>query len=665
MGEKRDHHENREDGLTPSVRSEIITKRSYCRPTTDPRTGESRLETWDEVINRVVDHQRWLWERQLDRPLNQRESDELGSLRRVLLYRRGALAGRTYWLGGTEKGRECECSQFNCSFTIIETVHDLVDLFWLLLNGCGTGFEVQPGCLFGFASRITSVRFTESSRGPTEKGNPTNHEHFDGKTWTIQVGDSAVAWAKALGKLVAGKYVGCQDLHIDLSQVRGGGDRLKGYGWICHGHEPLQHAFQRIFGVLNGAAERMLHPQEIHDIVNWLGTVLSTRRSAQIALCDADAPWVDDFIGFKDDLDTHWHRMQSNNSLNFNEAPQPKHLRGVLRRMFHSERGEPGLRNNKLARLKCPWARGTNPCAEILLPNKGFCNLVEVNLAHPDHQDFLDLMSTITLLARANYRQTCVNFKSDPILQKVWHENNQNIRLCGVGVTGIAQRPDITPDVITRLKKRARYAARGMADELKTPKPQAVTTIKPSGTMSKVLDCTEGIHKPLGQYVFNRVAFKSSDPLVDQLVEAGYQREPHPNDEQSCLIVLPVEFPGLEWGTVDSAVDQLERYALWQEHWADHNVSATIYYTPKEERAISRWLQKNWDRFVAVSFLPRVSIEEQRAKYPYLPQVPVDQNAYEGYTRQLKPLVFDGDEPVAHYEPDDLEQCEGGACPVR
>jgi adenosylcobalamin-dependent ribonucleoside-triphosphate reductase len=621
-----------------------------------------RLENWNELIDRVIGHQRWLWERAIDGPLNRRQDMELQELRRVLLDRRAALAGRTYWLGGTDKGRSCECSQFNCSFTVVETVHDAVDLFWLLLNGCGTGFEVQPGCLFGFASKIPTVTFEASSRGPTEKGNPSNHEHWDGSTWTIQVGDSAVAWAKALGKLIAGKRVGASRLHLDFSQIRGEGDRLRGYGWVCHGYKPLKHAFEQIVFILNKAHGRMLTAQETHDIINWLGTVLSTRRSAQIALCDANAKWSNEFISFKDSLDEDWHRAQSNNSLNFWHKPSDRDLRRVLAQMFDSQRGEPGIRNSEGAQRRCPWSRGTNPCAEILLPNKGFCNLVEVNLAHEAHQNFEELARTIRLLARANYRQTCVDLSTDPILQKVWHENNQNIRLCGVGVTGIAQRPDLSGGEIIFLAKTARASATAMADELKLPHPQAVTTVKPSGTMSKVLDCTEGIHRPLGRYIFNRVVFKKTDPLVGILAEAGYTVEDHPNDDASALVVMPTEFEGFDESESETAIAQLDRYLKWQTYWADHNVSATIYYTDGERRDINRWLRKNWDDFVAVSFLPRVSIEEQRARYPYLPQTPVSEAEYRAYVDGLNPVTLDHTE---QYEPDELENCETGACPVR
>ena len=652
----------------PSTRSHVVTKRTYTRPITFD--GEHyTLEDFKQLCLRVINHQRWLWERQLKRKLTTAEEAELTDLFKVLMSRRGALAGRTYWLGGTDKARECECSQFNCSYLNVETVHDVVDAFWLLLNGCGVGFKTVPGCLFGYADSIPELKVIDSTRGPDSRGNPSNHEDYDNGVWTLQIGDSAVAWAKAIGKLLAGKYRNCRKLVLDFSQIRGPGRRLRGYGWICHGSEPLRNAMLAIHSIMNDASGRMLAAQESHDILNWLGTVLSTRRSAQIALCDEESPWLYDFISFKED-DDQWQRHQSNNTVNFYSKPDAEKILEYLQLMDEGGKGEPGMRNVAATLKRAPWSTGTNPCAEILLPNKGFCNLVEINLAHADHHDDAQLLETIKLLSRANYRQTCVRLDNDPILQRAWHENNQNIRLCGVGLTGIAQRPDIdSGDRVAAMRDLAVHSAHSMADELGTPRSQAVTTIKPSGTMSKVMDCTEGVHTPVGEYVFNRVAFKRSDPLVEQLRAANYTIEDHPYDPvESVLVVLPVHYAGVA-GTDESAVNQLDRYAFYQKYWANHNVSCTVRYDANEIPAIGDWMNDNWDNFIGVSFFPRGT----EANYKYLPQEPVTPEQYHSYVDQLLEISEAESDYLSSleymdYDPDEAgesAECAGGSCPIR
>jgi hypothetical protein len=956
-----------------SVRAKIVAQRSYTRTKED-----GTLESWPEVVERCIKHQRWLWERAQGHKLNTEQEEELEILRGLMLLRKAELAGRTLWLGGTQTAMDCEVSQFNCAFEVARTVHDVVDLYWKLLNGTGTGFRIEPGNLFGYTSEIPELEIVESARTEDQKGQPRNHETYDNGVWTIQVGDSAIAWAKAVGKLIAGKHRGCEKLVLDFSQVRGAGGRLKGYGWVCHGFKPFATALTAIHEILNGASGRMLTAMECHEINNWLGTVLSTRRSAQIATCKHDAEWAHDFATFKNDKEKWW-RGQSNNTIEFDRKPSRLELTGFVYRMFSNGNGEPGIRNAEAARKRAPWSQGTNPCfapdtlipvvdrglcrisdlegqtievwdgngqiqttkvhqtgtdqdllmvtlsdghqirvtpyhnfvledgsfvkaedlvpgtvlksefvtahssseedrteeariaawqiadgtwhtngkskvylydhkrkyadlfaackayhedrrstylldispyskeevpgfvlegneetqlafidsyidsdghidktnkgiilqicsihrsflndlqsllynfgvkskvslmreggprdmpggtyncqdcyrltvtnpaqllqyirpeminrgpyktkqfitvdsvedlgevsdvycftvpttnsfhlgnivigqcAEILLPDKGFCNLVEVNLAHKDHEDFGELCETIWCIARANYRQTCVRLDNDPILQKVWHENNQNIRLCGVGLTGIRQRPDLEKEDYVRVMwATARTAADEMADELGTPRSQAVTTIKPSGTMSKIMDCTEGVHMPLGKYIFNRVAFKRTDPLVDMMREAGYTIEDHPFDTESVLGVLPVKYEGLDWRE-ETAVEQLDRYLFWQTNWADHNVSCTIYYEEHEADDIANWLYEHWDDYVAVSFLPRNPNES----YAYYPQVAVTEEEYEEYVTTLGDLPeaadkgFLGTIDYMGYAPDKANtDCATGVCPI-
>ncbi len=651
-----------------STRAQVITRRTYNRPTSD---DGKQFETWQETVARVIDHQQWLWERAVDRDLNDVEYAELYDLEQLMLDRKVLMSGRTLWLGGTPVAKTREASQFNCSFTHVETIYDVVDVLWLLLQGCGVGFKPIVGTLNGFSKPIKNIRVVRSTR--TEKGgNEENVEYWeeDTKTWTIQIGDSAEAWAKSIGKLLAGKYP-ADTLVLDFSQLRPAGERLKGYGWISSGDSAISTAYSAIANILNGRADSLLTRMDILDIVNHLGTILSSRRSAEIALFDYDQPEWEEFAVAKKDwwLHNNAHRTQSNNSLVFKKKPLKADLERIFGMMTEAGGSEPGFINEVEALRRAPWFKGANPCVEILLGNKAFCNLTETDIAK-FKGDTAGLHNAIRLAARANYRQTCVNLQ-DGILQESWHLNNYFLRLCGVGLTGIAMRPDMGSYDYEYLKRTATSAAVGMSLELGLPAPKNVTCIKPSGTLSKIMDTTEGVHKPLGKYIFNNVQFSKHDPVVEKLREAGYRVINHPVDDSGVLVTFPVMWDGVPFDKVDgkevnleSAVTQLERYKLLQTSWNQQNTSVTISYDPSEIPAIIDWLLDNWDCYVGVSFIYRTD-PTKTAKdlgYLYLPQEVVDEQTYREYVATVTDV--DLNNTNSFDEITDAE-CATGACPIK
>ena len=654
--------------MNPSIRAQVITRRTYNRPTSD---DGKQFETWPETIARVIDHQAWLWERALGRELNDLEYAELYDLEQLMLERKVLPSGRTLWLGGTDVAKTREASQFNCSFTHVETIYDVVDVLWLLLQGCGVGFKPIVGTLNGFSKPIKSIEVIRSTR--KEKGGKEhNTETFDKTTgtWTISVGDSAEAWAKSIGKLMAGKYP-ADRLVLDFSQLRPAGDRLKGYGWISSGDSAISIAYVAIANILNGRADSLLTRMDILDIVNHLGTILSSRRSAEIALFDYGQPEWEEFAVAKKDwwLHNNAHRTQSNNSLVFKEKPLVEDLQRIFEMMVEAGGSEPGFINEVEALRRAPWFKGANPCVEILLGNKSFCNLTETDLAK-FKGDTAGLHRAIRLAARANYRQTCVNLQ-DGILQESWHLNNYFLRLCGVGITGIAMRPDMGSYDYEYLKRTATSAAMNMALELGLPAPKNVTCVKPSGTLSKIMDTTEGVHKPLGKYIFNNVQFSKHDPVVEKLRAANYNVINHPVDDSGVLVTFPVAWDNVPFQKVDgkevnidSAVSQLEKYKMLQTSWNQQNTSVTISYDPSEVPAIIEWLMDNWDCYVGVSFIYRTD-PTKTAKdlgYLYLPQEVVDERTYKDYVATLLPVSLDDTNSF-----DELidAECATGACPVR
>lgn len=658
--------------MNPSVRSQVIMRRTYNRPLNSDGT---EYETWADTVGRAVGHQRWLWEEAKGKSLNGDELRELEELRRLMLRREVSLAGRTLWLGGTPIARTRASSQFNCSMTTIRTVHDLVDAQWLLLQGCGVGFKPIPGILNGFSIPINDIEVIRTERMGGKGGYENNHEHFDSETgvWKISVGDSASSWAKAVGKLVAGKHR-AKKLILDFSQIRPAGQVLKGYGWISSGDEAISRAFVKIAEILSRRAGQLLSRIDIIDIVNHQGTILSSRRSAEAALMDYEDPeWVV-FSTMKKDhhrSEDTIHRAQSNNTLLFNKKPSKAEISHILNLMVQSGGSEPGLANAVAAKKKAPWFVGFNPCFEICLGDKSFCNLVETDVSKFNGR-FNDLLAAHYIIARANYRQTCVDLR-DGVLQETWHQLNQFLKLCGVGITGVvAWEHHQDPVALSKLRDAAIAGAHSMADELYLPRSKAVTTVKPSGTLSKaIFDCTEGAHKPLGKFIFNNVNFSRHHPVVGQMKRAGYHVFDNPYDTESVLATMPVRYDGIEFDikngvpvNLEPAIAQLNRYALLTNVYANHNCSITVYYSPDEIPSIVNWLYDNWDFYVGVSFLPRTdpTMRAEDLGYPYLPQEVVSEEEFLSYNSRLKDLNLEHMTDVI--EEENLE-CQTGACPVR
>lgn len=345
-----------------SARANIVTRRTYNRPLNDTETS---FETWEETVSRVIDHQEWLWVRAKGgAELTDIDYAELYDLERLMLERKVSVSGRTLWLGGTEVAKKREASQFNCSFTEVETVYDVVDVLWLLLQGCGVGAKPVVGTLNGFSKPIRDIEVIRSTR-TSNGGLDYNEEFWDAETgvWRIKVGDSAEAWAKSIGKLMAGKYP-ARKLILDFSELRPAGERLKGYGWISSGDSAISKAYVAIAKILSGRADALLTKIDIMDIVNWLGTILSSRRSAEIILFDHNESEWEEFAVAKKEYWLHGkdHRVQSNNSLVFNKKPSYPELKYIFDLMQDAGGSEPGFINGVEAKKRAPWFAGCNPC---------------------------------------------------------------------------------------------------------------------------------------------------------------------------------------------------------------------------------------------------------------------------------------------------------------
>jgi ribonucleoside-triphosphate reductase len=696
-----------------SLRAKLVQHRTYLRAINDEGT---KFETPQAALDRQIEHQHYLWENAKkaqfhflkvqaeeavargngplagelynkfvkNSRLNLSELGELAELRDLLASRKCSLSGRVKWMAGTSVIKERPASAFNCSFTDVVIPADLVDIMWLLLQGCGVGFKPKPGLLTGFSKEmeIGIIPSTRKKRGGREK----TIETFDGTTWTISFGDSAKGWAKGVGKLTAHKPM-AKKLVIDLSQLRPAGQRLRGYGWISSGWEPFADGLMIICDVMNAFAGKTLDAIAIGDIVNALGTVLSSRRSAQIWMMEDDSPELADFMVAKnrdengDILFGRKWREQSNNSIGFNKKPTKSFLHELLNNVLKG--GEPGLYNLEAARIGAPWVQGTNPCGEIKLPSKGFCNLVQVVWSRFNN-DFDGLKRATYIMARANYRQTLVDMR-DGVLQLQWQDNNKLLRLCGVSPTGIMGSDlESDPVKVAALKIVAVDAANSMADEVGQNRPALVTQVQPAGTSSKALgeegdEVQEGAHLSPSRFLLNNINFSRHDPIVEKARAANYTVFDHPTQPASVIIAIPVAFPAspsyrkvtLSNGdvaevTTESAVTQLERYQMLMTHWVQHNCSITISYDSSEIDDIVNWLYAHWDTYIGVSFMhrndPTKTAEELGFKY--LPQEAISEDHFNRYLTSLLPIDLSTDGVVDGI--DELTACTvGGACPIK
>lgn len=636
----------------PTPYAAVIAYSSYHRPNQSERGA---YENWPQVVERVIGHQRWLWERVLGRHLNEREEDELDELKLLIHSRRVLPDGRTLWLCGTDLSRKRESCLFNSAFTNVETVYDIVDLFWLLLQGCSVGFHPVPGILNGFRLPLESIEVIRSCRFIAD-GATENVESFDREigVWTLRIGDSAEAFAKAVGKLIAGKYP-AKKLVIDLSEIRPAGSHLRSYGWVSMGDGPLSKALYNIAGILSNRADQLLTRVDILEIIHQLGMVPSSKRSAQLAIFEYGQPeWEEIAKGKKE-----WREQRhlAKNMLLFKRKPSLEELQKLFHLILESGGKEPGIINAEEASRRAPWFKGCNPSGDGLLGNKSVCTFVEINLL-AFQGDKVGLERALYLAARMNYRQTLVSLR-DEILQEAWHLNNEFLHLCGVSLTGVRARQDLMAYDFKRMRNITVSASFGMASELNTPLPKNVTCIKPSCTLTKIMgtnewnDVPEGIQLPLGKYVFHYVSFVKNDPLVEILKNKGYQVTEKPYSKDLVLVKLPASYTNLPFSlerttrkngqieelevNTDSALDQLEWYLQIQETWSEQNVSNTVYYDPSEVPEIIDWLLENWENYVGTSFAfrndPFKTSEELGLSY--LEQEVVSEQVYQQYVLRL------------------------------
>lgn len=658
----------------------FVYSRTYSRYL--PKYG--RREFWWETVRRAVEYNCSL------APTSREEAEELYD---NIYHLRQFLSGRTLWVGNTLVADAYPMANYNCAFEVIDDFHAYHDLFYLLMVGSGVGVRVLREDADKLPKIRTDVKILHKAYSPRPVKDRLEYTNLDfsGNTVTIAIGDSKEGWAQALEHyfqlLTNSEYSKLDTIIVEYDSIRPRGERLKVFGGTASGYESMMAMLDKIHKVVTTAGVRrgerltQLAPIDLLDIANIIGeNVVSggVRRTSEIGLIDQDDQ---DCIKAKSNLyrqvNGRWeidktiaHRQMSNNSIFYRRKPTREQLHWHLQQMRYS--GEPGWVNEEAGLKRRPNFCGCNPCGEILLDSHGMCNLTTVNVMAFVRDDGLDeeaLLRAQRLSARAGYRMTCRELEMHQ-----WNKVQQRDRLLGCSLTGwqdMVNAVGFTREEQIRLLEKLRDAAHEeaakIARQLNQPEPLLVTTVKPEGTLSLLPTVSSGVHYSHSPYYVRRVRITATDPLCRVCEELGYPVYPEVGqDPETCktkVVEFPVKAPEGRVKADVSAVEQLENYKMFMEHYVDHNCSITVHVRDNEWDDVENWVWDNWDGVVALSFL---SYDD--SFYELLPYEAITEEEYLRRKQAMKPF---NPSLISKYEHEESEldigdsECVNGVCPVR
>lgn len=566
---------------------------------------KKRRETWDETIKRYFDFFQDYLKENCNYTLKPKLREELET---AVLNLRVMPSMRCLMTAGEALKRE-NIAGYNCSYIAVSRIQSFDEILYVLMNGTGVGFSVER-------QYITQL--------------PIVAEEFHPSDIIITVSDSKLGWAKAYKELLGLLWIG-QIPKWDLSKVRPAGSPLKTFGGRASGSEPLDSLMHFTINTLKGAAGRRLSSIECHDIVCKIAEVVvvgGVRRSALISLSN-----------LSDDRMRHaksgqwWiespQRALANNSACYTEKPDMGIFMDEWRALHESKSGERGIFNRQSAnkqvertgrRVVEGYEFGTNPCSEIILRDREFCNLSEVVVRVNDTEEsLLEKVRLATILG--TFQSTLINFK---YVSSMWRKNCEEERLLGVSLTGIMDsritngksNKDLVK-LLEGLKNKSIEVNKEFAKELGINQSTSVTCIKPSGTVSQLVDAASGIHARHNPYYIRTVRGDKKDPLTKLMTEVGFPVE---NDEMNPSHTVVFSFPmkvdrSAVFRTDLTAIQQLDLWKIYQEHWCEHKPSVTISVKEDEWMEVGAWVYKNFDQMSGVSFLPFSEHTYRQAPY--------------------------------------------------
>lgn len=647
---------------------------------------ERRREYWWETVRRAVEYNCSLV------PTKKEEAEQLYD---NIFHLRQFLSGRTFWVGGTPVSYNYPMANYNCAFEIINDYHAFRDLFYLLMIGSGVGVRILKDDVEQLSKIRGNFKIIHEDYTPVEKGkreDNTGVEFNNNTTVKIIVGDSKEGWVQALDHFFSfvnsSEYRNINTIIINYNNVRPKGEVLKTFGGTASGHSSLKNMFTKIGtvikkrGTIEGKDRFKLKPIDCLDIANIIGenvVVGGVRRTAEIMLIDYDdTDCIEAKSKLYKNIDGQWivdkdiiHRSMSNNSIYYKKKPTREQLKWQIEQMRFS--GEPGWVNEVAGAKRRPNMNGVNPCGEILLDNKGLCNLTTINAyAFVDDDGKLDekaLLKAQRLSARAAYRMTCVELELSQ-----WDRVQQRDKITGCSLTGwqdmvnaVGFDREQQAEILRKLRDAAKDESERYANEIGESAPILVTTVKPEGTLSQLPGVSSGVHYSHSPYFVRRVRINSHDPLVKVCEELGYKIYPEVGQEmKSCttkVIEFPVKAPKGKTKYDVTAIEQLENYKLFMENYVDHNCSITVHVRDNEWEQVEQWVWDNWDDVVALSFL---SLDD--SFYQLMPYESITEEEYNNLKKNMKPFI---PSLLSKYERQEEELdigdegCDSGICPIR
>jgi ribonucleoside-diphosphate reductase alpha chain len=535
---------------------------------------------------------------------------------------------------------------YNCSYMPIDDPKAFDEAMYILLCGTGVGFSVEQK----YVNQLPEVP----------------DQLFNSET-TIMVADSKEGWAKALRQLIALLYSG-EVPKWDLSKVRPSGTRLKTFGGRASGPGPLEELFKFTVHKFRGAVGRRLSSLECHDILCKIGEVVvvgGVRRSAMISLSNLE-----------DDKMRHakagaWWEQQgqralANNSATYTQKPDIGQFLDEWTSLYHSHSGERGIFSRdasqrqaaKNGRRDSTYEFGTNPCSEIILRPYQFCNLTEVVVRSEDTVDDIARKVRIATIL-GTFQATLTHF---PYLRKVWRKNTEEERLLGVSFTGILDNEwmgkicDDTAKALEQLRNVAVATNAQFADSLGIPQSAAITCVKPSGTVSQLVNSASGIHTRHSDYYIRRVRGDKKDPLTKFLTDAGIPTEDCVmRPDSTAVFSFPQKAPaGARTRDALTAIEHLDLWLMYQRHWCEHKPSVTISVKENEWMDVGAWVWRNFDEISGVSFLPYDGGSYRQAPY--------EECTKEEYEALLAKMPKDIDWNILKEDDDNVEGAQTLAC---
>ena len=633
----------------PTSYQEFIHLSRYSRWLPD----KGRRETWDETITRYFD----FFTEHLKETVNFDLSKNLrNELEQAVLGLRIMPSMRCMMTAGEALKRE-NIAGYNCSYVAVDRPQAFDEILYVLMNGTGVGFSVERQ----YISQLPQIA-----------------DEFHLTDTTIVVADSKLGWAKALKELVGMLYVG-QIPRWDLSKIRPAGAPLKTFGGRASGPEPLESLFNFTVNVFKNASGRKLTSLESHDIVCKIAEVVvvgGVRRSALISLSN-----LSDGLMRNAKTGQWWNengqRALANNSACYTEKPNIGIFMDEWKSLYDSKSGERGIFNRESANWMASkngrrdvenQEFGTNPCSEIILRSREFCNLSEVVVRINDTREtLLEKVRLATILG--TFQSTLTNFK---YISKTWKKNCEEERLLGVSLTGImdckltnGKTPGLDK-LLQELKNVAIKTNEEFANKFGINQSVAVTCVKPSGTVSQLTDSASGIHARHNPYYVRTVRGDKKDPLTKMMTDQGFPVEDDVmNPSHTAVFSFPMKVDnGAVFRTDMSAIEQLKLWKIYQENWCEHKPSVTITVKENEWLQVGAWVYENFNYMSGVSFLPFAEHIYKQAPYQ-----DCTKQEYEILLQQMPEIV--NWEKLSEYEQTDMTigaqelACAAGFCEIQ